>query len=271
MRAYRIRFLALALCAAVLVATHAYGLDTPTHEEPPPWSMADEYWGADEMAAARQAVQADAGGQKNLFLMSDRLEGQSDDGKASLLWDAQGRYGGDLNKLWIKSEGDYDFDADEVEDAEIQALWSRAIAPYFDVQAGVRHDVQPGGLTHGVVGVQGLAPYWFEVDAAAFVSEQGDLTARLEAEYELLLTQRLVLQPRAELELAAQRVVERELGAGLTGLDLGVRLRYEILPELAPYVGVEWQSALGETADMAEASGSDASRTAFVAGLRMWF
>jgi len=269
MRTHRIRFLALALGAVVLL-TQAHGLRAETHEAAP-WSMADEYWGADEMAAARRALQADAGAQKNLFLMADRFEGQSDDGSRSLLWDAQGWYGGDLNKLWIKTEGDYDFDADEVEDAEVQALWSRAIAPYFDVQAGVRHDPEPDGLTHGVVGVQGLAPYWFEVDAAAFVSERGDLTARFEAEYELLLTQRLVLQPRAELELAAQTVTERQLGAGLTGLDLGVRLRYEILPELAPYVGVEWQSALGKTADMAEAAGAGPSGTAFVAGLRLWF
>ena len=271
MKAYRIRFLALALGAVVLAATHAFALDGKTHDAPPPWSMADEYWGADEMADARQAMQADAGAQKNVFVMADRLERQSGDGSKSLLWDAQGWYGSDLNKLWIKTEGDYSLDADALEDAEVQALWSRAIAPYFDLQAGVRHDAEPDGLTHGAIGVQGLAPYWFEVDAAAFVSEQGDLTARLEAEYELLLTQRLVLQPRAELELAAQRVAERDLGSGVTGVDLGVRLRYEIKPEIAPYVGVEWQSALGATADMAEASGADPQSTAIVAGLRLWF
>jgi len=269
MRTTRIRFLALAL-GAILAAAQAHGLDAETHEAPS-WSMADEYWGADEMAAARRAVQADAGGQKNVFVMADRLERQSADDEPSLLWDVQGWYGGDLNKLWIKSEGDYDFDAGEVEEAVVQALWSRAVAPYFDLQAGLRHDAEPDGLTHGVLGVQGLAPYWFEVDAAAFVSEQGDLTARLEAEYELLLTQRLVLQPRAELELSAQRIPDLDLGSGVTGLDLGVRLRYEIRREIAPYVGVEWQSALGDTADMAEASGADPSRTAFVAGLRLWF
>ena len=270
MRSQRIRFLALALSVAVLAAAQAHGRDAASHEAPP-WSMADEYWGADEMAAARRAVQADAGAQKNVFLMTDRFERQSADDGPSLLWDVQGWYGGDLNKLWIKSEGDYDFDAGEVEEAGVQALWSRAVAPFFDFQAGVRHDTEPDGLTHGVVGIQGLAPYWFEVDAAAFLSEQADLTARLEAEYELLLTQRLVLQPRAELELSAQRIPDLDLGSGVTGLDLGVRLRYEIRREFAPYVGVEWQSALGDTADMAEASGADPSRTAFVAGLRLWF
>lgn len=261
----------LFLVTAVLAVTQAYGLDTATHEAPPPWSMADRYWGAEKMAPARQAAQAEAGSQKNLFLMADRFEGQLVDNKESLLWDVQGWYGGDLHKLWIKTEGDYDFDADKVEEAELQALWSRAITPYFNGQAGVRYDPEPGSLTHGVVGIHGLAPYWFEVDAAAFVSERGNLTARLEAEYEFLLTQRLVLQSRAELEMAAQRVTERELGAGVTSLDLGARLRYEIVPEVAPYIGVEWQTALGETADMAEASGADPSRTAFVAGFRLWF
>ena len=269
MRTQRIRFLALAL-GAVLALTQAHGLDAETHGAQP-WSMADEYWGADEMTAARRAVQKGAGGQKNVFVMADRFEWQSADAVPSLLWDAQGWYGGDLNKLWIKTEGDYDDDAGEVEEASVQALWSRAVAPFFDLQAGVRHDAEPDGLTHGVLGVQGLAPYWFEVDAAAFVSGQGDLTARLEAEYELLLTQRLVLQPRAELELSAQRIPDLHLGSGATGFDLGVRLRYEIKREIAPYVGVEWQSALGATADMAEASGTDPSRTAFVAGLRLWF
>lgn len=261
----------LFLVAAVLAVTQAYGLDTATHEASPPWSMADEYWGADEMAAARRAVQAEAGGQKNLFLMADRLEGHWDGVRESLLWDVQGWYGGDINKLWVKAEGDYDFDAGELEEVELQALWSRAIAPYFDVQAGVRHDPEPGGITHGVVGIQGLAPYWFEIDAAAFVSEQGDLMARLEAEYELLLAQRLILQPRAELELAAQSVAERDLGSGVTGLDLGVRLRYEIRPEIAPYVGVEWRSVLGKTAELAEVSGKALDSAVFVAGIRAWF
>ena len=271
MKQILIPFLIVALSAAAMPVPHLHAHQHDPGATAPPWSMADEYWGADEMAAARRAVQADAGAQRNVFLTADRLEAQVSGDSYPLLWDAQGWYGGDLNKLWLKTEGDYSFAEDEVEEAEVQALWSRAIAPFFDLQAGIRHDARPDGLTHGVVGVQGLAPYWFELDAAAFISEQGDLTARLEAEYELLLTQRLVLQPRVELGLALQRVAGRGLGSGVTGLDLGIRLRYEIKREIAPYIGVEWQSAFGETADLARASGEDADHTAFLAGLRVWF
>ncbi len=237
----------------------------------PPWSMADKYWGAEEMEASRKAVQAANGAQSNYFFMADRLEIQSGDEEDTVLWDLQGWYGGDINKLWVKSEGEYSLDGNEIEDAELQVLWSRAVSTYFDVQTGIRYDIEPDGLAHGVVGVQGLAPYWFEVDAAAFLSEKGDVTARIEAEYDMLFTQRLVLQPRVELELSAQDIPEREIGSGVTGLDAGLRLRYEIKREFAPYVGVEWQSAFGDTADFIEAEGRSKDQTVFVLGLRAWF
>ena len=160
---------------------------------------------------------------------------------------------------------------EELEEAEVQALWSRAISPYFDLQAGVRYDLEPKGRTHAVIGVQGLAPYWFEVDAAAFVSTQGDVTARIEAEYELLLTQRLVLQPRVEASLSAQDIPALQIGSGLTNVDAGLRLRYEVVREFAPYIGVEWKNAIGDTADLIEASGGDANSTAVLIGVRTWF
>ena len=122
-----------------------------------------------------------------------------------------------------------------------------------------------------MIGVQGLAPYWFEIDAAAFVSTQGDITARIEAEYELLLTQRLILQPRAELELSAQDIPELETGSGITSLDAGLRLRYETVREFAPYVGVEWQGHFGDTKDMIKAAGGETDRTVFVIGVRAWY
>ena len=193
------------------------------------------------------------------------------DDEEVLVFDGQGWYGGDINKLWIKAEAEYSFEEDELEDAEIQALWSRAIAPYFDVQAGLRYDLEPKGRTHAVIGLQGLAPYWFEVDAAAFVSTEGDVTARIEAEYELLLTQRLILQPRLEAALSAQDIPELQIGSGLTNLDAGLRLRYEVLREFAPYVGVEWQRAIGDTADFIEASGGEKDQTALLVGVRTWF
>lgn len=205
-----------------------------------------------------------------LFTLIDRLEGVwPEEGEELLIWDAQGWYGGDINKLWWKSEGDAE-DGD-VGDAELELLYSRAVTPFFDLQAGVRQDFEPDSLTHGVIGVQGLAPYWFELDAAAFVSEEGDVTARLEAEYDLLLTQRLVLQPRAEIEAALDDIPDRALASGFTGVDLSLRLRYEIRREFAPYVGVSWSKALGDTGDLVLAAGGEDETTALVAGARVWF
>lgn len=240
-------------------------------ESEAPWSMADEYWGAEEMAEAREKVLAANGAQKNLMLMAERFELQAGEDEDTLLWDAQGWYGGDLNKLWIKTEGDISLDEDEIEEAELQVLYSRAVSSYWDLQAGLRQDFEPDGRTYGVVGFQGVAPYWFEIDAAAFLSDEGDLSARIEAEYELLLTQRLILQPRIEAEFSAKDDPERGLGSGITGLDAGARLRYEFSPAFAPYVGVEWQGALGETRNLLKAGGGDPDGTVFVLGVRSWF
>jgi copper resistance protein B len=233
--------------------------------------MADEYYNADEMVEARHNVQMHHGATREFYVMADRLEVQSAKEGDALVWDGNAWYGGDLNKLWIKSEGAYSLETDEIEDAEVQALWSRAISPYFDLQGGVRYDLEPKGRTHAVLGVQGLAPYWFEVDAAAFLSSDGDLTARVETEYEFRLTQRLILQPRVEAEFSAQDIPELETGSGLTSLDAGLRLRYEIVREFAPYIGVAWQGSFGGTADYLQAAGEASERTVFVAGVRTWF
>ena len=136
------------------------------------------------------------------------------------------------------------------------------------MQAGIRYDIKPNpSRSYAVIGLQGVAPYWFEVDVAVFLSNKGDLSARLEAEYELRLTQRLLLQPRLELNLAASDDDAIGVGAGLSTAQAGLRLRYEITREFAPYVGVSWSRAFGETADRA----TDPRRTSFVAGLRFWF
>ena len=221
-------------------------------------------------ASAQDHAARAMGADRQLMTMFDRLEHRwADEGADALLWDAQGWYGGDINRFVWKSEGDIE-DGD-VGEAEVQLLWSRAITPFFDLQAGARQDVEPDDRTYGVLGVQGLAPYWFEIDAAAFFSDDGDLSARVEAEYDLLLTQRLVLQPRIETAFAAAGDPARDLGAGLTGVDVGLRLRYEIQREFAPYVGVSWSHALGETADLLRAAGEPDATTAVVAGLRVWF
>ena len=153
----------------------------------------------------------------------------------------------------------------------MQALWSHAVSPWFDVQAGVRQQFGTGpDRTQLALGLQGLAPYLFELDGAAFLSTKGELTARIEAEYEQRITQRLILLPRAEVNLSAQNIPELGLGSGLTSIQLGARLRYEVIHEFAPYVGVEWQRDLGDTARMARAAGDRASRVLFVAGIRAW-
>ncbi len=259
----------LACAALAMFSAHAA---EPEKADGELWSQADQYYNATEMDEARRAVMHEGGAQTNWFVQADRFEYRSNEGDPLFLWDAQGWYGGDINKLWVKTEGEYSFDADEFEAAEVQALWSRAITSFFDVQAGLRYDFAPGDdRTFGVVGLQGLAPYLFEVDAALFVSEDGDISARIEAEYELLLTQRLILQPRAELNFAVQDVAEYGVGSGLSTAEAGMRLRYEIKREFAPYIGVSWERAVGETADFARADGEDPSAVSFVAGLRLWF
>lgn len=237
-----------------------------------PGAQADAYFDRDAMARARAALKSEHGGGTNWFLLAERLEYQTNDGAPLLLFDGQGWWGTDRNKLWVKSEVERDFDAGVFEEAQLQALWSRPIARFFDVQAGVRHDFVAGAdRTFGVLGVQGLAPYWFEIDAAIFVSGEGDVSARVEAEYDLLLTQRLILQPRAELNFAAQGVEEIGVGSGLSTAEAGLRLRYEIRRQFAPYIGVNWERAVGETADFARADAENVGAVSAVAGLRMWF
>jgi copper resistance protein B len=236
-----------------------------------PWSMADKYYGEDAMAEARAMEIGTLGGVKTSLVLVDRLEAQITNGEDALVLDAQGWYGTDENRLWIKTEGEYSFGADEIEDAEIQALWSKPISTFWDLQTGIRYDFEPKGRTHLVAGIQGLAPYWFEVDAAAFLSNKGDLTTRIEAEYDMFFSQRLVLQPRGEIEFSAQDIPELNIGAGFTNLNLGLRMRYDIKREFAPYVGVEWQRSLGETAQFTRAGGGDANNVALLFGLRAWY
>ncbi|MBX7536336.1 copper resistance protein B [Qipengyuania sp. GH1] len=256
--------------------------ELPSGSPPPaafegPLYAADAIFGAATMAQARETNRATHGDMKTGTLMAERLEARIADGHDAFLWDVQGWYGGDIDKFVLKSEGEGAFGGGRggsgggVEDAEIQALWGHAIGPWFDLQAGARLDLEPETRSHLVLGVQGLAPYMFHVDAAAFLSDRGDLTARIEGEYDYKLTQRLILQPRAELELAAQDLPERESGSGLTKLETGLRLRYELAREFAPYVGVGYEAKLGETADLARAAGEDPDGLALLLGLRAWF
>lgn len=236
-----------------------------------PAHAADLYFDPQQMATAREQLLAENGDIRTGVVIIDRLEATFGEGADGYVWDAQGWYGGDIHRFWWKSEGEGAIDG-ELETGEIEALYSRAFTPYFDFQAGVRQRYTPeADRTDLVVGVQGLAPYWFEVDVAAFLSNEGEFSARAEAEYDLRLTQRLILQPRAEINLSAEDVPELAIGAGLTNAELGVRLRYEIRREFAPYVGIEWSSNFGDTRDYVEANGEDAEATRLVFGIRAWF
>lgn len=234
-------------------------------------NAADTYYDPQAMEQARKALQHEAGGLTNYFFQANRLEVQSNEGAGLMFWEARGWVGGDYQRLWIKTEGEY-AEGGKLEEAEIQGLYSRAISPFFDFQAGVRQDVAPGTQrTFGVVGIQGLAPYWFELDTALFVSHEGDVSARFEAEYELLFTQRLIFQPRVELNFAFQDVEELAIGSGLSTAEAGARLRYEFKREIAPYIGVSWTRSTGRTADFLRREGGDPGRLSIVAGLRLWF
>ena len=239
-------------------------LSGPTH-------AADAIWGADRMTGARDLLRRENGDVRATAVIVDRLEAGFGDGEEGWTWDVAGWTGGDINRFWWKSEGEGDFDGEA--EGEVQALYSRAISPFWDVQAGVRQDFRDDGEdpTHLVLGLQGLAPYWWEVDAAIFLSTEGDLTARVEAEYDQRITQRLILQPRVEVEASAADIPKLGLGSGLTHVEAGLRLRYEIAKEFAPYVGVEWSRELGGTADLTRALGGEPEHTRFVIGLKAWF
>ena len=263
----RAQMIAMLVLLSPVTAAPAFAQETPA-----PGSQAETYWDKDEFKASQDALKKEHGGGTNFMILADRFEYQSGEGSPALLLEGQGWWGTDENRLWIKSEIDYDLDTSSFEESEVQALWSRPIARYFDLQAGVRHDFEPGpSRTYAVAGIQGLAPYWFEIDGAVFLSDEGDLSARLEAEYEFLLTQRLVLQPRTELNFAAEDVPELETGAGLSTAEMGLRLRYEFDRQFAPYVGVNWKASTGETADYARARGEDTETLSFVTGIRVWF
>lgn len=238
---------------------------------PPSDSLADRVYGAAAMDRARALLRQEHGGGRVSRTMIDTFELRPDGGGDTYAWEGEVRYGGDINRLVVKSAGEGEVDG-RLESAEVQALYSRAVGPYFDLQAGLRHDFEPGpSRTYLALGFEGLAPYWFELEGAAFLSDKGDVSARLAGAYDLRLTQRLILEPRAELNLSAQDVPALGVGSGLTDAEIGLRLRYEIRREFAPYVGVVHHRSFGDTADMARAAGGPSRDTRFVVGVRVWF
>jgi len=202
------------------------------------------------------------------YVRFDQLE--VGDGDQQSRWDFNAWAGRDFNKLLVRGAGERD--AGHTEHSEVDLLWAHAIAPWWDLVTGVRHESAPGpSRSWAALGVQGFAPYAFEVEATALVGEGGRAGFTFEAEYELLLTQRLILQPLAEIAWYTRDDIERGIGSGLSTLELGLRLRYEIRREIAPYLGIVRSRAFGQTADLIRASGGEATETQWVAGLRFWF
>lgn len=206
----------------------------------------------------------------NTFMLFDQLEWQTGGGDSVLNVDSKGWIGRDVNRLWFRAEGEGE--RTDLEHAEAHVLYGRAVARWWDVVAGVRQDVGPGpNRTWAAVGVQGLAPYWFEVEATAYVGAEGRTHVRLETEYELLITNRLVLQPLAEVEIYGKSDPERGIGAGQSSADFGLRVRYEFKREFAPYVGVTWNHKFFDTADFAREDGESVRSTRLAVGVRLWF
>ena len=258
----------LLLGFALYATGSAFAEDT---NQTPPWDQADAIYGEDAMADARRDVLAEGGDQKSFYILFNQLEAQMSDEGDSLYWNGQAWYGGDINRLVLKTEGEGNIGR-SLEAAEVQALYSRAVGPYTDIQLGVRYDFKPNpSRVYATVGFESLAPGFFDVEGALFLSNKGDLLGRLEGYYDQRITQRLILQPRAELNFAAQDVPEIGLGSGLSTAELGLRLRYEIRREFAPYVGISYDRRFGDTARLARAQGQGAASTSLVLGIRTWF
>jgi copper resistance protein B len=202
-------------------------------------------------------------------ILFDQLEWQTSAAQRTGAWDAEAWYGGDLDKVWLRTEGLYNDAGGSSASAEL--LWDRTVSQWWSLQTGVRNDFGSGpSRTWMALGLEGLAPYWFETEATLYLGESGRVAARIKTEYELYLTQRLVLQPKAEVNAYAKADPATATGSGWSDLELGARMRYEFRRELAPYVGVNWARLFGSTADLARSAGRDASELEFVAGVRFW-
>lgn len=242
----------------------AQASDTPKEPIPP---LTD----ADRAAAFPPALEGHAVHDNaiNYMVLFDQFEWQGR-GEGGLSWDNQTWIGGDINRVWIRAEGEAE-DGD-IENSFVDVLWGRSITRWWDFVAGVRRDFAPGpDQTWVGAGIQGLAPYWFEIEATGYVGQGGRTHARFEAEYDLLLTNRLILQPLVEAEFYGKSDELRGLGAGLTTFEGGIRLRYEFRREIAPYVGITWDRKMFGTADLARAQGQEVAATRVAFGLRTWF
>jgi copper resistance protein B len=213
------------------------------------------------------------------FVLSEVLEYAPGGTDRPIRYDLLGWVGGPVNRIWAKAEGEQSTRSRQGA-TELQVLYGRLISPFWDAQVGLRLDLGYGdgdgeskrdSRILAALGLQGLAPGWFEIEPSLFISQHGDVSASVTASYDLLLTQRLVAEPRVEVDAAVQDVPEFGVGSGLGGLEVGLRVRYELLREVAPYLGVSWERRLMEAADLARTAGESVQQLSVVAGLRLWY
>ena len=235
----------------------------------PPDARSPDYsdgYGYTDMRGMEMADHAKLG-----MLLIDQLEyAHNNNGDNAAFLDAEAWYGDDFNRLWVKAEGEAA--RGKLDDLRTEALWNHAITTYWGTQLGLRQDFGEGpGRTWAAFGVQGLAPYWFDTEATVYLGQDGRTAARVQLEYEVLITQRLVLQPKVEVNLYGKGDPQRGIGSGLSDSEVGVRLRYEIKREFGPYIGVIWRERYGRTATFAREQGGRSSELQFAAGLHFWF
>ncbi|HWU77947.1 MAG TPA: copper resistance protein B [Rhodanobacter sp.] len=204
------------------------------------------------------------------MLLFDQLEAAHGYDANTQAWELEGTYGRDLDKLWVRAEGERR--AGTVRHGDVEAFWYHGIAAYWGSQLGMRHDFGVGPQRQwAAIGVEGLAPYFFDVQATAYIGSAGRTAARFRADYEVLFSQRLMLQPELEFNFHGKDDPARKTGRGLSDVSLGLRLRYEILRQFAPYIGISWVRRVGKTANYARADGEQVFEQQFVAGIRLWF
>jgi copper resistance protein B len=202
-------------------------------------------------------------------VLLDQLEWRDAKSADAQAWEFDAWYGDDYHKIWLETEGER---VESEEQGRVELMWDRIISPWWSFQTGVRRDFGQGpSRTWLDLGIQGLAPYFFDIDAAIYIGEQGRTSARFSGEYDILLTQRLILQPELELRAFGKDDPQNGIGSGFSDLELGLRLRYEIRREFAPYVGLHWERKFGRTADLTRDAGDDPDELMLVAGLRAWF
>jgi copper resistance protein B len=250
----------LPAAAALLALAGAAAAQTPPAKDQPAPGM--------ELGGAVQPVM-----DQTIFahLFFNELEGRFNGSNTEFRWEGQGWVGTDYDKLWIKSEGTLQGNG-TLDDGQHQFLYSRAITTYFDLQGGLRSDIDSRPTRNwGALGIQGLAPYFFDLELTGYVSGEGHLATKLEASYDLLLTQRLILQPQVEVNLYSKADPVRMVGAGFSDIDTGLRLRYEFSRKFAPYIGVVYEGKFGQTASFARRAGESAGDVRFVFGVHTWF